>query len=276
MQTFLGNFKTDSTNEEKRFIWVTQPTVNGTDTYQQSAPMSNGTQSETLTRLQTGYLRAIFALETRIKSLQQDLNIARASQGYQNLQGSKEAAQRISNLEERNDLLQRDLNIARARPEAVKQDICYLETQLTAKNYKIKEKNTQVLERDQTIRTLQQQLKQEQKKRTGPNPANDYIRNLQSQLTEQHQILNAKHNQNISLSQENERLQAELTEKRRSNRGRGAVATPSMAAANNSRWTGSAYERNSNAQGSTGNSSHAQKKRKFEGAPGSQDNPLEL
>lgn len=296
-------------NDERHTVWVSQPTVNSIDIYQQPPPTINGTHSEALTDLQTGYLHAISALEARNKALQQDLAIARAAQGYQNVQGNTGAAQHIANLEERNTLLQRDLDIARQVPHATKQDIHHLNATLAAKNQKIKEKNNEALQKDDTIRKLRKELGELKEKRAGPAPSNEYVASLQKQLQRTNDTINVKSNQVLHCIQENNRLKSELAEEKRKGRMTGTSATQGLASANRfsgnggGAWTNSSpyvdvpknkkrFEAAQNMPSTagrtqndgtwTGNSSYAPfadapyKKRKFEAAPGSQDNPLEL
>ena len=164
-------------HEERRFVWVSQPTTNSTDEYKQPPVASNGTHSESLTRLQNGYLRAISNLETQNKVLQQQLDKARATQGTQNVQAQAQAqahghcAQRIANLRERVNLLQREVNILRSQPSTNgKEHIRPLELKLAEKNEKIKEKNNLVLQKEETIRWLREELKAERMRHAGPRP----------------------------------------------------------------------------------------------------------
>lgn len=251
-----------------------QLTADGNNTYQQPPPATNGAHSKALTRLQTGYLRAISALEARNKALEQDLAITRAAEGYRNVQGQKEAAQRIAQLEERNASLQQELKFERQRPTAVQQDgprIHQLNSQLALKNQKIKEKNTEFIQKDQTIRELQKELKQERKKQAVPNPSNKHVANLQTQLDRLNDTVTAKSNQVLHYLQENTRLKHELAEERRGrgttgqsvsqgmrngngfqrdvlhsrNSSMGIGAPHVMASANGYRGAGSSYEDNS-------------------------------
>lgn len=123
---------------------------------QESPPATNGTRSESLTRLQDGYLKAIAALEDRNESLQQDLNIA---QPY-----CANTAQRATYFEQQNGYLQLELGAARATPDARKAHIVQLEATLAAKNTRIKEKNSQIIRLEQNNRRLEEELKAERSK----------------------------------------------------------------------------------------------------------------
>jgi len=154
---------------------VSQPTTNGTDEYKQPPVTTNGTHSETLTRLQDGYLRAIANLETQNKVLQQQLDKVRATQGTQNVQAQAQAhghcAERIAILEERVNLRQRELNNLRSQPQDWKEHLGSLEVKLVEKDEKIKQKNSQVLQQEETIRRLQEELKAERKRNAKPRPS---------------------------------------------------------------------------------------------------------
>jgi chromosome segregation ATPase len=121
---------------------------------------TNGTRSESLTRLQDGYLKVISALEDHNESLQQDVNIAQAY--------AVNRAQRAAYFEQQNRYLQLELEAARANPDVSKSNLVQLETTLTAKNTRLKEKNTQIMHLEQANRDLKEELKAEKmKNRTG-------------------------------------------------------------------------------------------------------------
>ncbi|KAF2829671.1 hypothetical protein CC86DRAFT_464193 [Ophiobolus disseminans] len=237
--------------QERRFVWVSQPAINGTDTYEQPPRTSNDTHSESLTRLQTGYLRAIAALEARNSALGKELHNGRIAQRHTNdlanIHIAQQAAQlhlgaqkHIAQLQERNNVLSRELNVLRSRPSVPRvnnSQRAFFDEELAKKNKRIQDKNTRIIQLEDANRQLQNQL-----------------------------IAERKRNQNVGASATSGMAGATRRNgnpshtQRRQSAYTGGTANPGMA-----RATG----------GDTA-PMHAQKKRKFDPPPGSHDNPLEL
>jgi chromosome segregation ATPase len=120
--------------------------------------VTNGTYSEALTRLQSGYLRAIAVLEEHNKALQQELNIAHETASGRLALANFNATQRISSLEDENAILQLELDAALSKPNPLRAKISQLYTALAAKNTTIEEKNSRIVHIERTNRRLQEEL----------------------------------------------------------------------------------------------------------------------
>lgn len=121
---------------------------------------TNGTYSESLTRLQTGFLHAISVLEERNKALQNEVNDLRSRQDKIN----QPMARRLASVEQRNDKLEAELRAARMWPYTHKETQRNLELTLAKKNETIKEKNSKINDMEARIRGLEQELISERKK----------------------------------------------------------------------------------------------------------------
>lgn len=122
-----------------------------TDAESQQEPPSNGTYSESLTRLQTGYLHAIGVLEERLKRQQQELDFAHAD------------LQHMDFLKHQNRQLTLDLNASRSLAQEMRS--APLEKKLAEKNATLKVKNKKIADLEQTIRCHQAEQSEQIKKR---------------------------------------------------------------------------------------------------------------
>ncbi|KAH7075619.1 hypothetical protein BKA63DRAFT_511925 [Paraphoma chrysanthemicola] len=118
--------------------------------------MSNGTYSESLTRLQTGYLHAISTLEERIADLQHDL--ANAHLHHENCNGrvSQDTAQRITYLDNENEYLRSELDAQKTQANAYRAELRGLKVTLETKNAVRKEQVSKILYLEQENRRLKE------------------------------------------------------------------------------------------------------------------------
>jgi chromosome segregation ATPase len=121
--------------------------------------MQNGPVSESLTRLQNGYLHVISVLDKRIDTLQEELNTARMKLNERNALSTTEATQRIAQLEAANEVLQLELEAARAQQKAWVAEIRGLKVSLETKTVVIKDNNRRILRLEQASRRLEEELK---------------------------------------------------------------------------------------------------------------------
>jgi chromosome segregation ATPase len=121
--------------------------------------MQNGPVSESLTRLQNGYLHVISVLDKRIDTLQEELNTARMKLNERNALSTTEATQRIAQLEAANEVLQLELEAARAQQKAWVAEIRGLKVSLETKTVVIKDSNRRILRLEQANRRLEEELK---------------------------------------------------------------------------------------------------------------------
>jgi chromosome segregation ATPase len=120
--------------------------------------MTNGPLSESLTRLQNGYLHAISILDKRIDTLQQELVIARTKPVEGNALATAEATQRIAQHEAENKVLQLELEAARAQQNAWTAEIRGLKVTLETKTAVIKDNTSRILHLEQANRRLEEEL----------------------------------------------------------------------------------------------------------------------
>lgn len=120
----------------------------------------NGTYSESLTRLQNGYLHAISTLEYRNNALQYELNDLRSRHDQVNIPLTR----RLAYEEQRNVKLEAELRAARLWPPTHKKTLRDLELTLAKKNATIKEKNSKINEVEAKNSRLVQELRSEKKK----------------------------------------------------------------------------------------------------------------
>lgn len=121
---------------------------------------TNGSYSESLTRLQNGFLHAISVLEDRNKALQNEVNDLRSRQDRIN----QPIARRLASVEQRNEKLEAELRAARMWPYTHKETLRNLELTLAKKNETIKEKNSKINDMEARNRGLEQELNSERKK----------------------------------------------------------------------------------------------------------------
>jgi hypothetical protein len=119
----------------------------------QREPQSNGTYSESLTRLQAGYLHAISVLDERLMRQQQELDLAHAD------------LQHMDFLQHQNKQLTLDLNASRSVAQEMRS--APLEKKLAEKNAILKDKNKKIFDLEQTIGRLQNELYQPKRELLG-------------------------------------------------------------------------------------------------------------
>jgi chromosome segregation ATPase len=167
----------DEGQQDRRFIWVSQPnsdakyftsyTDNNCD-QDQPPEQTNGTLSESLTRLQSGFLRCIANLEERNIALQEKIERVRMAPDNWEDKIDLQSSQRICILEEHIAALQQQLDETRARPNSWKAQLTQLNETLATKNKAIKEKNLKIIEIEQRNAQLQRDLA-EARKNSGAN-----------------------------------------------------------------------------------------------------------
>jgi len=124
-----------------------------TEAEAQLEPQSNGTYSESLTRLQNTYLHAMGVLDERIMRLQQEVEMARPY------------VQQTTFLQQQNKQLTLELNASRMINQEMRSKP--LEKKLAEKNAILKDKNKKIINLEQTIRSLQTKLDQPKREPLG-------------------------------------------------------------------------------------------------------------
>jgi chromosome segregation ATPase len=152
---------------DKRFVWVTQPGTEKNNDYEQRFIATNGPSSESLTRLQNGYLSAMAVLEERNRALQQELDNAQEIANGRMALANFNATQRISSLEDEVAILELELNAARSKPSPWRAEIAQLYAALAAKNTTIDEKNNRIVQIERTNRRMQEELLAERRRNGG-------------------------------------------------------------------------------------------------------------
>ncbi|KAH7090515.1 hypothetical protein FB567DRAFT_293704 [Paraphoma chrysanthemicola] len=122
-------------------------------------PMSNGTYSESLTRLQNGYLHAISTLEGHITDLQRDL--AKANTHNENCDGrtSQDTARRITELDNENEYLRLELDAQKTKANAYRAELRGLNVTLETKNAVRRQHVSKILHLEQENRRLKEEIR---------------------------------------------------------------------------------------------------------------------